>query len=334
MTELTGRVLDDAGGVRSDFDGQAVIQVYDSEMVRIAPDPPRPQVRYELSGVPIFRGTAPVTNGEFQTRFQVPSALRTGLRGPAQIYVYADDGESDALGALPDLFVPETVPPASADQIGPTLTLSLGQQGDFVPPGAEITATFFDSSGVNVTSLVPSRAVILRIEEDGEVLLAEDLSNLVTFGDDYRAGELRHRLASSLVPGKRYEAILEASDNLYNRSSVRASFSLSGSGVSGFQLGRVFNLPNPTEQHTHFLGDLSEEAFVEVEIFTLSGRRVTRIREQRMTPDRFATTGIGWDGRDADGDRLSNGVYLYKVTARPVGGGAPRDRIERLVVSR
>lgn len=335
LTELSGRVLDEMGEVRSDFDGQAIIQVYDSEVARVVIDPQRvTPVRYELSGVPIFRGTARVTNGEFRTLFQVPSALRTGPRGPAQIYVYAHDGQRDALGALPELFVPETVPAPSSDQTGPSITLSLAQQGDFVSPGAEITATLFDSSGVNVTGLVPSRAVIFRIEEEGEVLLAEDLSNLVTFGDDFRSGELRHRLPGSLVPGRRYDAVLEASDNVNNRSSVRTSFSLSGSGATGFQLGRVFNLPNPTEQHTHFLGELSEEAFVEVEIFTLSGRRIMRIPEQRMTPDRFANMGIGWDGRDADGDRLSNGVYLYKVTARPVRGGASRDRIERLVVSR
>ncbi|MCA9728065.1 MAG: hypothetical protein KC729_10310, partial [Candidatus Eisenbacteria bacterium] len=333
LTELRGRVLDATGETRTDFDGDAVVHVYDSALARrpLADDR---SADYELSGVPIFRGTAAVHQGELAVRFQVPTALRTGDRGPAKIYVYAEDGDTDAAGSLPSLFVPEEPPPASDDQTGPELTWTLGQDGDFVPPEATISATLFDSSGVNVTSLVPSRAVVFRVEDAGEPLFAEDISARVVFGEDYRTGQLEIRLPGSLVEGHRYDAVLEASDNLNNRSALRHSFVLSGTGDSGFAFDRVFNLPNPTAGGTHFLGDLSEEAYVDVAIFTLSGRKIAHLAETRVTPDQFAGFGIAWDGHDEDGDRLANGVYLYKVTARPVSGGASRSRIQRLVVSR
>ncbi|MCA9728933.1 MAG: hypothetical protein KC729_14675, partial [Candidatus Eisenbacteria bacterium] len=134
--------------------------------------------------------------------------------------------------------------------------------------------------------------------------------------------------------GLRYEIVLEASDNRNNRSTARRGIVVSAGEESGFELGRVFNLPNPTPGGTHFFGDLNQEAYLEVAIFTLAGRKIAHLPEARLTGDQFANQGIAWDGRDEDGDRLANGVYLYKVNARPVDGGASRSRIERLVVSR
>jgi hypothetical protein len=63
-------------------------------------------------------------------------------------------------------------------------------------------------------------------------------------------------------------------------------------------------------------------------------RRSRRTREPGVTPVQLAREGISWDGRDADGDRPANGVYLYRIEATPVGGGPARKVTGRLVVSR
>jgi flagellar hook assembly protein FlgD len=45
---------------------------------------------------------------------------------------------------------------------------------------------------------------------------------------------------------------------------------------------------------------------------------------------------LEWDGRDADGDELANGVYLYKITATQEQNGASlrAEEIGKLVVQR
>ncbi|MDP3024833.1 MAG: FlgD immunoglobulin-like domain containing protein, partial [candidate division Zixibacteria bacterium] len=48
-------------------------------------------------------------------------------------------------------------------------------------------------------------------------------------------------------------------------------------------------------------------------IFTLSGRL---IRTMSGTGSAGFNSGVVWDGRDQDGDKVANGVYIYKVVAK------------------
>ena len=52
---------------------------------------------------------------------------------------------------------------------------------------------------------------------------------------------------------------------------------------------------------------------MDIRVFTLAGRKVW----ETVSADGFAGyNSFDWDGRDQEGDELSNGVYLYKITAR------------------
>ena len=332
LVELSGEVRDLSGVLLEDFDGTASVQVFDSEIVR-QPDPHNATRDYTLAGAPIYRGTAEVTAGHLTTRFVVPTSLRAGIRGNAQIYVYAADGRRDAAGAFADLVIPETAPPPSPDASGPTIQFAFVEPGEVIRPEAEYTASLFDSSGINMTGLAPSRSAVLRLEQNGVTVFAEDLSSQIEFGDDFRSATLTHRLPGNLPEGP-YEAELRAFDNLNFGSSFRTSFLLANSGDFDFSLGRIFNMPNPTERGTHFFAEIPEDADIDVDIFTLSGRRIRSLGPVRLSPETAGSSGIEWDGYDDDGDRLANGVYFYKVTGTSVRTGETRSEIGRLVVSR
>ncbi len=96
----------------------------------------------------------------------------------------------------------------------------------------------------------------------------------------------------------------------------------------------VFNFPNPFSSSTEFtfvLTGARPPDELTIRIFTVAGRRV---HDMRFAGSQLQVgfNRIGWDGRDADGDELANGLYLYQITATGEGGGA--SVIEKLVRAR
>lgn len=75
--------------------------------------------------------------------------------------------------------------------------------------------------------------------------------------------------------------------------------------------------PNPFEDdlgtHFSFTVESASATDIRIRVYTVSGRLVYERRENGMTP---GYQQIAWDGRDAEGDKLANGIYVYRITAR------------------
>jgi len=89
-------------------------------------------------------------------------------------------------------------------------------------------------------------------------------------------------------------------------------------------ISRVINYPNPFTTQTQFVYTLTGEppTTFRIQIATVSGRIVREITEAELGPLEVGThrTDFAWDGRDEFGDRLANGVYLYRITAKDADG--------------
>jgi flagellar hook assembly protein FlgD len=93
----------------------------------------------------------------------------------------------------------------------------------------------------------------------------------------------------------------------------------------------LLNYPNPFKDETAFVFHLLQDAEVEIEIYTVAGRKIKNL------PPRYCQNGyvfdrFNWDGRDEQGDRIANGVYLYKVIAD--FNGESVSKIGRLIYMR
>jgi hypothetical protein len=109
----------------------------------------------------------------------------------------------------------------------------------------------------------------------------------------------------------------------------------------------LYPYPNPMSTRTTFafrlLGsDAGRVRDFRLRLYTLNGRL---IREFDLVHDpspleggalRIGWNKLSWDGRDADGELVATGVYLYKVFARGGGQALPvnSDRVEKVVVIR
>jgi hypothetical protein len=92
------------------------------------------------------------------------------------------------------------------------------------------------------------------------------------------------------------------------------------------RLLEVYNFPNPFEGGTQFHYRLDgSAAWARLTIFTLSGRRIWRANGTARPNDNV----IEWDGRDADGDPVSNGLYYYKLEVK-TADGKTLSKIERV----
>jgi flagellar hook assembly protein FlgD len=84
---------------------------------------------------------------------------------------------------------------------------------------------------------------------------------------------------------------------------------VSTSGV--FRVLRHFAYPNPFSEGVEVFYQVTEAVReARLKIYTVSGRRVRTLMQGHPEAD---LNRITWDGRDGDGDRVANGVYLYRL---------------------
>jgi len=72
------------------------------------------------------------------------------------------------------------------------------------------------------------------------------------------------------------------------------------------------NYPNPFNPSTTIEYSLSESARVTVDIFNVSGQRVKRLVDKTQPTGEYS---IIWHGDDENGERVSSGLYFYRVKA-------------------
>jgi len=315
------------GDPQTDFNGGAIMIANDARYDSVNTGGPD---YYDVNGPRIFKGEISVEGGQFQGQFIVPKSIRYQNRSTGRVTLFAWDENTgnEALGYVDTLLFNGTEQNLS-DADGPQIDIYFKDQenfksGDLVPANVNLIATISDENGINLTEEV-GHSIDIKINEEQPL-------NVTSFfayeRDSYSAGELSYNL-ENLPPGE-HELHLQAWDNLNNPGKEKITFRVAES--SGLVLSDVVNYPNPFSDQTSFTFQaqtLSDAALTEVEIkiYTVSGRLIRTIDNLYLQQPGF--NHYSWDGRDADGDEIANGVYLYKIILRE--GDESRQVIEKMV---
>ncbi|MBD3234191.1 MAG: type IX secretion system sortase PorU [candidate division Zixibacteria bacterium] len=314
LVTVEANVVDRNGSPVSDFNGVVYLTAYDATKSI----PFGPFYTYYLPGNLLFRGPADVVNGNFSVNFLMPKDIDYG-KSSAKIIAYVQDDNQmiDGSGYRDNLYLGRASE-TPLDSIGPEITLYIDGnelQQNFISVGSdfELMAVVSDSSGINMTGQTGHYMSLLI--DDGETLNENITDNFQYDMNDYQTGSLEYSVED--LEGGDHTVALKVWDN-FNNSSLK-TFTVNVISQESTELLDVMNYPNPFEDRTVIQYRLNrpDVTEAEVKIFTLSGLWIRTIKN---CPTDNSYNYVEWNGRDADGDEVANGVYIYKVTANGPGG--------------
>jgi hypothetical protein len=274
-------------------------------------------MNYYVPGGVIYDGTADVAGGEFEISIRVPRVASTGPLAYATAYAVGPD--ADAAATMDSVLV--VVAPTLADSLAlrqvdgaPRVDLGFKSGLEVVKPGDTVRAIVRDQDGINILSTT---------NEGRQAILLDDLPVPIDvnpyFSFDHggvdTSGVLLFPLPDLEVGSHRL--VYKVSDSFGSTTLDTLFFQVTD--ALDYYAHAVMNYPNPFQASTQLLFRLSNRAAVTLEIFTVSGKRVRRLDEVRDGGEVW----IEWDGRDAAGDDIANGTYLYVATVDFVGLDRP-----------
>ncbi|MFI5143997.1 MAG: type IX secretion system sortase PorU [Ignavibacteria bacterium] len=326
--KIYGSVMHPDSTVWSDYNGTIALTVYDVVRHITIVDELGFVFNFNIPGGIIFSGTQTVKNGLWSIQYIVPKDL-SYQNSNGRIIDYFYNNSYDGHNYFANFIVGGIDPDAAIDTTGPQISLYLNNQnfrsGDVVNENFTLIADMFDQSGINTTGTIGHKI---------EATLNNDINNVIDltpyYNSDttYQTGHLNYNF-SGMAPG-RYHLQVKAWDTYNNPSINSIDFTVSLS--SSLAILNVYNFPNPFKDKTVFTfqHNYANPINVRIKIYTVAGRLIKEIDSPNIS-DKFVA--IPWDGHDADGDRLSNGVYIYKLTV-DAGNGSSVVNTGKLAVLR
>ncbi len=217
----------------------------------------------------------------------------------------------------------------AGDSTGPAIDVTYDGvkilNGDIIRAKPEILFKFYDDSKLTY-SIDDTTGIYIKL--DGKRIyynLAGQLNPEITF-TAVNEGTLK----TSVL----YKPELSAGSHLFeywgkDKDGNKDSTSGNAYVSYDFTVRNLFNYPNPMQGNTYFTFDLfapdAPQSCV-IKIYTVAGRLIKEVK----APARVGFNQIYWDGNDADGETIANGIYLYKLILE--GNGKTETSIQKLAV--
>ncbi len=332
---IVGSVRNSDGSIKTNFNGEALVTVYDSKRYQEVPEWygwTGPGKGIELSGGIIYRGRVSVRNGIFRTDFVVPKDL-SYERNNGKISVYFFGNDVDGIAYTQNIRVTSADSVTITDFKGPDIKIyfdnDLSYGANLVSRSPLLIVKLEDETGINTTGLGIGHNIeaVLNDNELNSIKLNESFQGDLDAGN--RRGEVRYRL-SDLSLGKNKIKII-AWDVFNNKNEAEMIFEVVGENQ--LVIKNVFNYPNPVNNSTYFTFQHSydQPVNVTIKIYSVAGRLIHKIERQNVL-EKFVK--IYWDGRDQEGDYPGNGVYLYKIIINSLDNAKSSEALGKLAIVR
>ncbi|WP_347156451.1 C25 family cysteine peptidase [Pontibacter chitinilyticus] len=171
----------------------------------------------------------------------------------------------------------------------------------------------------------PSTMSVIIIQPDGqqkEVSLANNPEEVRFYPADEKNDFRLEYKPLHLEDGK-YSMEVQAKD-IAGKAAGASPYRIGFEVVNEASVTNFYPYPNPFSSKTQFIFTLTGSTIPEhmkIQVMTVTGKVVKEIMKEEMGPLRIGNnkTEYAWDGTDMYGDKLANGVYLYRVVMSQVG---------------
>lgn len=261
----------------------------------------------------IWEGKATVTNGTFEFEFIVSKDIAARF-GEGKISFYAFSDKTDAMGYYNSFNIGGFNENAESDFVGPEITLFLNdlsfESGDQTIASPTMLAFLNDDHGINTSGNGIGHSITAVLDDDNSSII-----NLNEYYepniDSYKGGKITFPFYD--LPDGNHTLTLKAWDNYNNSNETTIEFLVNQNAA--LNINQVYNYPNPFKSSTTFTFDHTrpgDNLDLKLEIYDLAGRLVQRY-EKEVTTEITNLPFLTWNGNDLQGNRLSNGVYIYTL---------------------
>ncbi|MCX2740147.1 C25 family cysteine peptidase [Pontibacter anaerobius] len=189
--------------------------------------------------------------------------------------------------------------------------------GDIVSPSPLISVTVKDENR-HVFLQDPSRMSMVLISPEGQEKEVELMANQeVVYTPATEANDFKLEYKPGKLEDGKYTLQVRAKDAAGKESGV-SPYRIGFEVVSESSISNFYPFPNPFSTKTNFIFTITGSTIPEhmkIQILTITGKVVKEIMKEELGPLRIGNnkTEYAWDGTDMYGDKLANGVYLYRV---------------------
>jgi hypothetical protein len=317
---IKGEIKDEVGKLLTGFNGEVEITVFDKpeSQTTLVNDPSSLKQNFLVQERVLFKGNTTVSAGKFSFRFIVPKDIHYKA-GNGRISYYAQNGVTDANGSFTAFVISGSAIPGS-DVTGPVMQGWLEnfqfKNGQTVSETPLLLLKLTDSSGINITGDKTGHEISATLDGDTRNrLILNDWFR--PDKDSYQQGTVSFRLPV-LKEGK-HELRIKSWDNGNNSGDLMLNFQVRKDQQL---LEEIMNFPNPLSTGTRFCithKRPGERLQAYVHIFTPHGQLIKSLSRTINTP-LARSCEIQWDGLDAQGRKLKQGIYIYKVEIQYADG--------------
>jgi hypothetical protein len=337
LVNIKGQMQDVVGNKSVNFTGTLSAKIFDKPGTyrtlgnKSAQNGNSPQA-FQLQNSLLAEQKVSVINGDFAFSFVIPKDIALKF-GNGKISYYAKDTVTDANGYFDDIIIGGTDPGIIPGNSGPAIRLFMNDtnfiSGGLTSADPLLIAFLEDPDGINATGIGIGHEILAVLDDNTpHPVVLNDL--YLPEIDSYRKGTVKYPM-SNLATGL-HKLNLTAWDLYNNPSRSEISFFVFDQPV--LTVGQVINYPNPVSDHTTFYFTPKQNTGtidIRIQIFSLHGVLVKTIELNGISESGNVPIGISWDGRDASGNRLVNGLYIYRLIARG-GNGTYTETSQKLMM--
>jgi hypothetical protein len=306
------------------FNGTSDVFAFDSEKFYVIS---KPGINETVSkdGKNIYKGKSELTAGTLSYSFIVPDDINGNDNGKVMAYFHNTNDNKDYITAYyPIEFAGHDYIVSNNDnpQIKIYLESKRFRDGDKVSKSPMLIAELSDANGINILGSAGHDIMFLLDNSSQPLAVTSGFSYDL---NSHTNGTLYWQL-EDLSAGP-HQATIIAFDNFNKPSVSKISFEVVESG--NITLDNPLVYPNPIKKEGYFTFNITEDADVTIQIYTVTGRKIRTIKQNLCSK---GYNQIYWDGKDNEGDRIANNTYFYKIKAKQKDNGKTVEKIEKFMI--